>query len=229
MTAVKLRSRLRSLVKGVTPAQGGDYLIATNEYGSYCVPAKASHRPACRAILRGEVYERETIRFLCDQAEGDIVHGGTFFGDFLPAISRAYELVWAFEPNPDSFKCAEITIRLNDLANVNITNAAMGRAEGRLSLRTEHGGEYLGGGSFIVDEPGETPVVPLDSIIPPDRHIGMIHLDVERFEGPALEGARRTIERCRPTIVLETVPEEISNLGYREVGTVNRNRIFKPA
>lgn len=226
---MKMRTRLRSFAERLVARHAGDYLIAANEHGSYCVPRKASHRPACRAILRGDVYERETIEFLRDHAEGDIVHGGTFFGDFLPAISRAYEQVWAFEPNPDSFKCAEITIRLNDLANVNITNAAMGRTEGRLSLRTEQDGQYLGGGSFLVDEPGETFVVAIDSVIPSDRRIGMIHLDVERFEGPALEGARRTIERCRPTIVLETVPENISGLGYREVGTVNRNRIFKPA
>ena len=156
------------------------------------------------------------------------MHAGTFFGDFLPAISRAYDRVWAFEPNPDSFKCAEITVRLNELKNVQITNAALGRSDGSASLRTERDGEYLGGGSFVVDEPGETRVHSLDSLIPADHQIGMIHLDVERFEGPALEGARRTIARCKPVIVLESVPEIIWDLGYREVRRVNRNYVFAP-
>lgn len=209
-----------------TPACAGPYLIAANELGVYCLPRKALHRSACQAILRGRIWEAETVKFICENAAGDIIHGGTFFGDFLPALSQAYEHVWAFEPNPDSFKCAEVTIRLNDLPNVTLRNSGMGAAIGTASMCTERDGLYLGGGSFIVEGPGETRIETIDSLIPPDRHIGMIHMDVEGYEGPALEGAAETIRRCAPIIVLETVPGAIE--GYEQSRTLNANHVFVP-
>ena len=219
-----LLNRLRLLDQ---PRLRAPYVIAANAHGTYCLPRKALHRPACQAILRGRVWEADTIRFLVEEANGDIVHAGTFFGDFLPALSRAYERVWAFEPNPDSFKCAEITVRLNDLPNVGLRNSGLGRAEGVASMTTERDGIYLGGGSFIVDRPGGIRMEAIDAIVPSDRHVGVIHLDVEGYEGAALEGARETIGRCRPILVLETVPGPID--GYRETGTLNANHVLRPA
>lgn len=204
-------------------------MIAANDLGTFCIPVSAAHRPACQAILRGEVYEPETVKFLCDHARGDVIHGGTFFGDFLPALSRAYEHVWAFEPNPDSFKCAQITIRLNDLRNVTLRNAAIGSRNGSVMLRTHRGSEYLGGASYVVDEDGNTAVETLDSAVPADREIGMIHLDVEGYEQAALVGAGATIDRCKPIIVLETVAEEVRRLRYVEDRLVGRNYVFTPA
>jgi len=210
------------------PKRIGEYLIAANELGQYCIPRLAAHRPACQAILSGEVWEAETIRFLCDHADGAIIHGGTFFGDFLPALGRACDQVWAFEPNPDSFKCAEITIRLNDLRNVTVMNVAMGRGDGTATLITECDGKYLGGGSYIVEGHGSTQIRAIDAVIPRYSKIGAIHLDVERSEGPALDGARQTIEKWKPIIVLETVPPNnfLAELGYRQRRLINGNRVF---
>jgi FkbM family methyltransferase len=221
MRALLNRLRLRN-----APRLRAPYVIAANEHGMYCLPRKALHRPACQAILRGEVWEAETVRFLVDEAKGDIVHAGTFFGDFLPALSRAYERVWAFEPNADSFKCAETTVRLNDLANVTLRNSGLGREAGRASMTTERDGVYLGGGSFIVEEAGSIRIETIDSIVPADAQVGMIHLDVEGYEGPALEGARETIRRCRPILILEAVPGPVE--GYREAATLNANHVLRP-
>jgi FkbM family methyltransferase len=226
---------IKSIVKDVlrpakrAPVRPGPYFIATNSLGVYCVPKQAIHRPACQSILRGEVWESETIDFLCDNARDSIVHAGTFFGDFVPALARAYSHVWAFEPNRDSFKCAEVTILLNDIGNVTIANAALGKADGKLSLCTERQGKYLGGGSFVIETPGKTPVRALDAVIPSDCRVGAIQLDVEGYEGPALHGARKTIERCRPLIVVENIPRDniLKELGYSEQRVINGNHVFK--
>lgn len=217
---------LRSRRTRTSPKRPGAYLVAANDFGTYCVPRKALHRPACQTILAGAVYEPETIGFLVERARGDIVHAGAFFGDFLPALARAYERVWAFEPNPDSFKCAEITVRLNDLGNLTLRNSGLGAAAGSAKLVTERHGQYLGGGSFVVDEPGRTRIETIDEVVPSDRQVGMIHLDVEGYEAQALEGARETIQRCRPIIVLETL---VPISGYAKSGTVGRNHILTPA
>lgn len=218
----------------VTGRREDAYVIAANDHGLYCVPMKAAHRPACQAILSGKVWERNTIRSICDHADGDVVHAGTFFGDFLPILSRSFEQVWAFEPNPDSFKCAEITLRLNDITNVRLVNGGLGRAEGTASLRTtKEDGTYLGGGSFIEEGSGDTRIFAIDAVVPRDRRIGAIHLDVERFEGEALAGALETIRRWRPTIIVETVPADsdafvaMKEMGYRPVEQIDGNVIYK--
>src|SRR6185503_2832313 len=113
----RAEAKIQSLRSANRP---GPFVIAANDLGIFCIPRNALHRPACRAVMLGQVWEAETLQFLVDNAAGDIVHGGTFFGDFLPALSRAYARVWAFEPNAESFKCAELTIKLNELANVEL-------------------------------------------------------------------------------------------------------------
>src|SRR5213082_2315512 len=51
--------------------------------------------------------------------------------------------------------------------------------------------------------------------------IGIIHLDVEGYETPALEGALETIRRCRPIFIVETKPVDawlnanLAPLGYK--------------
>lgn len=66
-------------------------------------------------------------------------------------------------------------------------------------------------------------IVTLDEIIPRERMVSNIQLDVEGFEKQALTGALMTVNRCKPIIVLEQLPEEswfsknIISLGYQIV------------
>lgn len=66
----------------------------------------------------------------------------------------------------------------------------------------------------------------LDEIIPADRHIGVIQLDIEGYEADALKGARDTVRRCQPIIVLETIPGPIA--GYAEGIRLNANHALMP-
>jgi Methyltransferase FkbM domain len=75
--------------------------------------------------------------------------------------------------------------------------------------------------------------VTVDETVPSDRKVSIIQLDVEGFEKPALAGALMTIQRCKPIIILETLPEEgwlsenIMRLGYRIAGTVHGNTLLR--
>jgi FkbM family methyltransferase len=218
--------------------------IAYNKYGGYCVPLSSRHRPAAKKILAGEVWEPGTIEFLMSHCEdGDIVHAGTFFGDFLPALSQSVALgakVWAFEPNPENYRCALITTYINGLQNImELMNAGLGERQGSLSMLTaDADGRSLGGSSRIVEKSCEessiiVQIVTVDEIVPSDRKVSIIQLDIEGFEKPALSGALTTIRRCRPIIILETLPEEswlsenILQLGYRIVGTLHGNTVLR--
>lgn len=208
-------------------------VIAYNEYGGYCLPRSSLHRPACQAVMRGKVWEHDTIKFICKHADGDIVHAGTYFGDFLPALSKAAgaNLIWAFEPVHENFRCAEITVRLNDLKNVRLHNAALGSSETPLSFKTvDDKGKSLGGSSHA-SEAGTTtvPQMVLDRVIPSDRKVTVLQLDVEHFEGDVLRGARELVRRNRPIIILENVPEGFAEeAGYVRTCTIHGNAIFEP-
>ena len=39
--------------------------VAYNKFGAYCVPNSAANRPASLKVLQGQVYEPETIDFIC--------------------------------------------------------------------------------------------------------------------------------------------------------------------
>ena len=219
--------------------------IAYNKYGGYCVPLSSSHRPAAQKILSGDIWEPKIIEFLMSRCgDGDIVHAGTFFGDFLPALSQSSaqgSRIWAFEPNPENYRCAVITACINGLQNVELINAGLGERQGFLQMVTSNAdGKSLGGGSWIIQETEEgstegsiaVEVVTVDEVVPSERKISIIQLDVEGFEKPALAGALKSIRRCRPILILESLPDEdwlstnILQLGYRIAGEAHDNTIL---
>ena len=214
-----------------------DVLIARNEHGLYCVPA-AARGVVPRTIRRGKVWERDTLELLGAIA-GDVVHAGAFFGDFLPALARSREgKVWTFEPNLENFRCATVTVYLNGLENVTLVHAGLSDRPGEAFVTTGATGWNLSGGvaRLVFDDSFSrsreaVSVTTIDATVPEDRHVGAIHLDVEGHEQQALLGALRTIERCRPVILVETLPSPewlAQNLpGYRRSGQVDRNIVFR--
>jgi FkbM family methyltransferase len=185
-----------------------DSLEAQNEYGRYSVPPGLDHRPAVRLIKSGKVYEPRTIQFMRQNAgQGDIIHAGTFFGDFLPGLSAGMAdgaRIWAFEPNPNSHHHARQTIALNDLGNITLTHAAVSNADREILFKTcDDQGNPLGGHSRYVEQDGpgveSVPSIRLDSVIPSDRNVSILQLDVEGHERAALEGAMDIIARSSPS------------------------------
>lgn len=226
--------RLR-LPTAPAPAGALDVVLGRNVHGLYCVPRHALHRPAAAAVVLGKEYEAKTIAFLAGlRPEADIVHAGTFFGDFLPALANSRTdgaRVWAFEPNPESFRCAQITVLLNQLTNVVLAEAALGDFDSRGTLATTGpAGRSLGGGSYLTSGTGvPVHVRAIDSAVPGDVEVAAIHLDVEGHELSALNGAEKTIARCRPLLVLETSPLDwLKDHGYHPTMSMRRNTVFSP-
>lgn len=222
--------------------------VAYNKYGAYCMPVSSQHRTLNQKILKGEVFEPDTIQYIIDNAkEGDIVHAGTFFGDFLPAISRGLSdkgKIWAFEPNPESYRCSQITIILNDIQNVSLFNAGLGDTESRINLITkDKTGVSLGGSSRLgvqdkeVENTELIDILTIDKSVPKDRFISIIQLDVEGFEKQALMGALETIKRYRPILILEDdhgftksdwFRDNILSINYKIDRKLHYNRVILP-
>ncbi|WP_424988408.1 FkbM family methyltransferase [Microbulbifer sp. S227A] len=219
----------------------GDALIGRNRFGLYHIPAAVQSRPAARAVLAGRVFEPDTIDFMrANCGDGDIIHAGTFFGDFLPGLSAGMAKgakVWAFEPNPGSFAAAQQTVTLNDLGNVELQNSAVSDRAGELLFQTHRkDGSPMGGVSRVVEAPGQgvsaVGSVMLDYAVPTARKVSILQLDVEGHEKSALQGAYHIINLWQPILVLEYfeqarwISRTFRNLKYRAVGKVHGNHVY---
>lgn len=213
------------------------------------MPVSSRHRPAAATILGGHVYEPNTIEFIKSHChEGDIIHAGTYFGDFLPGLAASCKgKIWAFEPNLENHRCAQVTLLLNDISNVVLVRGALGANADCLPLRTAGAdGLAFGGASAIVAPDSASagriemvPVLAIDDAVPADRLVSVLQLDVEGHEQQALTGALKTIARCRPVIIVEILEasplrstdwlsRNVLSLGYRMTGTIHGNAIFLP-
>jgi FkbM family methyltransferase len=230
------------------PPDAPDAVVARNQYGVYCVPRSSIHRPVAAAIVEGGVWEQATLELMRTvESGGDIVHAGTYYGDFLPALARSRAegaLVWAFEPGAENHRCTEITIELNDLHNVVLARAGLSEHSGNalLAIGGPHG-VPLGGSSSVIQDPGrarwwdseEVAMVAIDDVVPEDRHVALVQLDVEGHEKEALLGGAGTIARCRPLIILESLPraswleQHLGSLGYSVRESIEHNTVLSCA
>ena len=176
--------------------------IAKNQYGLYSIPKIVEYTYTADFILKGGVHEDTTIEYL-KSIGGNIIHAGSGFGDFLPALKDCYS-VWAFEPNTLMHESSLETISLNNISNVKLFPYALGRYDGTANLKhIDEKGLEMGPRSEMDDYGIEVKMVKMDSIIPEDVKISVIHLDLEGYEFAALNGAKEIIERDKPIIVLE--------------------------
>lgn len=230
-----LKYRMRPSLNGIEGVGSGvlKCCIAYNKHGGYALPRSSLHTTVSQALLAGRVYESDTVDFLVSRGRGEIIHAGAFAGDFLPALSQAYSKIWAFEPHPENFRCAELTIKINEIRNVELVKRGLGECRGAAILQTkDHDGPL--GASSRISEAGDEVIVllALDETIPANSAISVIHLDVEGYEQKVLAGAMQLIERCRPILVLETLPDSqwiakhLTPLGYRISGRVDENTIL---
>jgi FkbM family methyltransferase len=221
-----------------------EHHLASNQYGKYCVPISSESRPAAATVLNGKVWEPRTIAYMIKNCgDGDIIHAGAYFGDFIPALSHALApgaRLWAFEPSSENHACAAQTVALNELTNVSLLNAGLGVATDTAALCVgSPSGKSLGGASTITRKQHltrhyeEVKIVALDDVVGADRKVSILQLDIEGYEQKALKGARRILTQCKPLLILENLPKSprwqekhITGLGYREVGQIHGNYVL---
>lgn len=121
------------------------------------------------------------------------------------------------EANPENARLIAHTIAFNSLANVELVPLALAGGRGYVNFGTHVGSN----GGFLPDDAGTTgsgrgmivPTMALDDL-GLDR-VSVIKIDVEGAEGIVIDGALGTIERCRPTFVMEFSQEMTSRVSAR--------------
>ena len=116
----------------------------------------------------------------------------------------------AFEPHPEVRRRLRQNIALNNLSNVHVCESALGPAAATATLHSDATGNE--GAGSLAPGPGlrgqnyAVEVDTLDSYAADLPDVHLLKIDTEGADYGVLEGARGTIERCRPAIYVEVDP-----------------------
>ena len=174
--------------------------------------------------LLNESYESyETSVLAGILKEGDVVvDAGANIGYYTFIFSKIVGVtgkVFAFEPNPESFKILEKNIKKNHLENVFLFNMALGDYNGAAKLYLN---DYNKGDNRLYSSDGKQSCVTigcttLDTAIPTNERVDFIKMDTQGSEVLILKGAIRILGNSRPKMALEYWP-----LGLKRAGTSAR-------
>jgi len=134
---------------------------------------------------------------------------GAHVGHWSIRLASKAERVIAVEPNPQTLIVLGTNIGLNGLDNVEVhPYAASDHDAGIVGLLDPNG--RIGGGSVVSDEVALAHVVAEEMLARTMRidtldlaRVDLVKIDVEGAEADVLRGMMATIERCRPTMVIE--------------------------
>jgi FkbM family methyltransferase len=125
--------------------------------------------------------------------------------------------VLAVEPSPANACLLRSHITWNDRHNVEVIEAAVGDREDHVSFTSHPDATHPHGfaNSLAYNRGGATNTVPMTTIdaICADRIPHLMKIDVEGAELLALRGARETLTRCAPILIIAIHPDPMRLLG----------------
>ena len=192
-------------------AGGGVYREARQALRSLCPQALLNWREARFYGRYGEV-ELHLVEFLCPR-DKDAIDVGANDGSYVHYLRRHARKVIAFEPMPSLADALRAKFR----HDVEIRSIALSDRAGTVELHMPVvDGVTVTGCSTVSPTASatypdhraiEVPMATLDSSYEGD--VGFIKIDVEGHEQAVLDGARQTVRRCRPRMLVE-IDERLS-------------------
>lgn len=180
-------------------------------------PASDTHF-ASRVI---SLYQREiyscSLRF-CRQFRC-AVDIGAHVGIFTRRMEEDFNYVLAFEPNAENFRC----LKQNTTSAKTMNYALMDRFTSGNLVNPQADNS----GAWEFSENGPIQAVTLDSFELDD--CDLIKIDVQGMENKVIDGARETIIRCKPVLIVENpAQEQLKELGYIMAAYLKNDFIFIP-
>jgi len=158
--------------------------------GDYWPAADVECRPAIMKTYR----DADFAMAYCQQKKVAIQAGGNC-GIWARYLADHFDHVYTFEPDITNFLCLNLNVP-ND--NVIRMQAALGIKNGPVSV---YKADNNVGAHFTSIAGGTIPQIRIDDLRLPS--CDLIQLDVEGFEYFALRGAKKTILKHRPVLMLE--------------------------
>jgi len=138
------------------------------------------------------------------------VDGGAHIGSWTMRMAELFDTVHAFEPCRPTYDCLFENMKewrrenLHLRTHIHLHRFALGEKNGLMGMGEDQRYSDNGntGGRYLREDPaGDVNVRPLDSF--KLGHVDFVKLDVEGFELFALRGARETLTRCKPLVMIE--------------------------
>jgi len=158
------------------------------------------------------------------------IQAGAHAGIWPLEISKYFDRVICFEPEPILFEC--LTNNVVNYEKITPLAYALGNfnMSANLAEADKCGRAHIGG------EGTEVEMARLDDLGFKDYdEVSVIFLDVERYEIEALKGAVKTVERNRPVLHLEVhrdmedaIHSYMSDIKYKKVLRMHDDEIFVP-
>jgi FkbM family methyltransferase len=171
-------------------------------------------------------YERDELALLAARVFPRLPAGGTCLdvganiGNHSLHFARHFARVIAFEPHPRTFRLLDLNAEL--APNVTALNLGASDAAGTVTITEDRQNLAASGIGRAGGDGGKSVAFKLERIddLPQVAQAGpitFIKFDVEGHERQAIDGARATIQRHKPLIMLEVLPGEIADGTARSV------------
>lgn len=188
-------------------------LDLTTSYGFDIHINPAEDEGIDRIIYERGMYEMGTMNFIQENlsAGSTFLDAGANIGVMSLVAAKAVGSdgrVISFEPHPNTRSILEKNISLNGFSQIEIQAVGLGSGKSSGTLFSE---EKNRGGSSLMDydeneEHGaEIQIVSLDSLVDELNlnQLDLIKIDIEGWEFEMLKGAKKTLTRLRPTLIVE--------------------------
>lgn len=129
-----------------------------------------------------------------------VVQAGGHVGIFPIGLSKHFRQVITFEAVPTNFECLVENIQVRELHNIDYYSVGLGRERGSANISATKQGNS-GATQLVPTDMGDITLTTIDDLNLVD--LDLLWLDIEGMEVDALEGARNTIRKFQPIIVLE--------------------------
>ena len=167
------------------------------------LPFRLYHRIRCYKYAKYRTPELSHISNLVKSTQNSIDIGANL-GLFTFFMSRASKHVFAFEPNPYPLENLKGLVD----SNVTVLPIALGNNDGPVEIKIPHHrkGWSSNGASLASKEIDDGKIIniqcrKLDSLN--IENIGLIKIDVEGFEIEVIRGAKETILKNKPVMIIE--------------------------
>lgn len=148
-----------------------------------------------------------------------VFQAGGHCGLYPYMLTEYFDMIFTCEPNPVSFYCLVNNCQGNNIIKLNV---ALGKQPGKMQSVCEYPDNT--GMNRVVETKDKyyIPMITIDSLGLDD--IDLMQLDLEGFEYDALVGAKETIERNKPVIIVESTSDNVDTF-LAEFGYVNWKKI----
>ena len=157
-----------------------------------------------------EIWQR-----LCPEAEVIFdVGANTGIYSLIAAASNSHSSIHAFEPNKSISLLLKNNISINYFSDrIKVIEKAVSNTSNLLKIDDyKNHGQFISSKSISIDE-----YIAINHI----NRFDIIKIDVEGFEPKVIEGAMNSIERYRPSILIEILSDEVGSFIHQKLKSFN--------